>query len=225
MDLSSLRTGLYVRAAVPLSRWQMHEPPILYSFRRCPYAMRGRMALIASGVAYEHREILLRDKPAAMLAASPKGTVPVLVLANGQVIDESMDIMRWSLDQNDPEGWMAAADPGLVADYDGDFKHHLDYYKYAARHGENPLMHRAAGLAMLCQLDAKLGDRNYLGGSARGFSDIAIFPFVRQFASVDPAWFEAEAPQTLRRWLEGLISSDLFGRAMIRHPLWTAAAS
>ncbi|MBW8296313.1 glutathione S-transferase [Sphingopyxis sp.] len=203
----------------------MHAPPILYSFRRCPYAMRGRMALIASGVAYEHREILLRNKPAAMRAVSPKGTVPVLVLANGEVIDESIDIMRWALGQNDPEGWAAAGEPSLVADYDGAFKHHLDRYKYAPRYGEDPLMHRAAGLAMLLQLDARFADQDYLGGSAPGFGDIAIFPFVRQFAAVDPAWFETHAPQKLRRWLERLISSELFGRAMIRHPLWTAAAN
>jgi glutathione S-transferase len=180
------------------------------------------MALIASGVDYEHREILLRDKPAAMLAASPKGTVPVLVLANGQVIDESIDIMRWALNQNDPERWMAAAEPSLVAEYDGAFKYHLDHYKYAARHGEDPLMHRAAGLAMLCRLDAQLASRDYLSGNARGFGDIAIFPFVRQFAGVDRAWFEAQAPQKLQGWLERLISSDLFERAMIRRTLWTA---
>lgn len=199
----------------------MQALPILYSFRRCPYAMRARMALIASGVAYEHREILLRDKPAEMLAASPKGTVPVLILANGRVIDESIDIMRWALDQNDPEGWLAAAELGLVADYDGAFKYHLDRYKYAARYGENPLTHRAAGLAMLLRLDAQLADRDYLRGGARGFGDIAIVPFVRQFAGVDPAWFEAEAPQNLRGWLERLTSSDLFERAMVRRTLWT----
>lgn len=200
----------------------MQALPILYSFRRCPYAMRARMALIASGVAYEHREILLRDKPAAMLAASPKGTVPVLVLANGRVIDESIDIMRWALGQNDPEGWTAAAELSLIADYDSAFKHHLDRYKYAARYGEDPLAHRAAGLAMLLQLDARLADRDYLGGGARGLGDIAIFPFVRQFAGVDPGWFETEAPQNLRGWLERLISSDLFERAMVRRTLWTA---
>lgn len=200
----------------------MQAPPILYSFRRCPYAMRARMALAASRVAYEHREILLRDKPAAMLAASPKGTVPVLVLANGEVIDESIDIMRRALEQKDPEGWMASFEPGLLADYDSAFKHHLDRYKYAARYGEDPLAHRAAGLAMLLQLDAQLADRGYLGGNVRGFADIAIFPFVRQFAGVDPAWFEAEAPRNLRGWLDRLISSDVFERAMVRRTLWTA---
>lgn len=200
----------------------MQALPILYSFRRCPYAMRARMALIASGIAYEHREILLRDKPAAMLAASCKGTVPVLVLANGEVIDESIDIMRWALDQSDPEAWMASADPCLVGEYDGAFKHHLDRYKYAARYGEDPLVHRAAGLAMLSQLDARLCDQSYLGGSTRAFADIAIFPFVRQFAGVDPAWFETAAPYTVRGWLNRLVSSDLFERAMVRHRLWAA---
>lgn len=200
----------------------MQALPILYSFRRCPYAMRARMALIASGVAYEHREILLRDKPAAMLAASPKGTVPVLVLGNGEVIDESIDIMRWALGQSDPEAWMASAEPDLVAVYDGAFKYHLDRYKYAARYGEDPLVHRAAGLAMLFQLDARLGGRTYLGGSTRAFGDIAIFPFVRQFAGVDPAWFETEAPHNLRGWLERLIRSDLFERAMVKQTLWAA---
>jgi glutathione S-transferase len=204
---------------------RMPALPILYSFRRCPYAMRARMALIVSGITYEHREILLRDKPAAMLAASGKGTVPVLVLANGEVIDESIDIMRWALDQSDLEAWMASPEPDLVADYDGAFKHHLDRYKYAARYGEDPLVHRAAGLAMLFQLDERLGDRNYLGGSARAFGDIAIFPFVRQFAGVDSAWFEKAAPRNVQDWLERLISSDLFERAMARHRLWAADGS
>lgn len=199
--------------------------PILYSFRRCPYAMRARMALLISGITYEHREILLRDKSAEMLAASGKGTVPVLVLANGEVIDESIDIMRWALDQSDPEAWIAFPEPELVADYDGAFKQHLDRYKYAARYGEDPLVHRAAGLAMLVQLDARIGDRNYLGGSTRAFGDIAIFPFVRQFAGVDPAWFETAAPHKLRGWLERLVSSELFERAMARHRLWAADGS
>lgn len=200
----------------------MQTLPILYSFRRCPYAMRARMALIASGIAYEHREILLRDKPAAMLAASAKGTVPVLVLANGAVVDESIDIMRWALEQNDPEGWMASVEPGLLAGYDTAFKHHLDRYKYATRYGADPLIHRTAGLAMLVQLGAQLADRDYLGGSGRGFADIAIFPFVRQFAGVDLPWFEAEAPRNLRCWLDTLVSSDLFERAMVHRMLWRA---
>lgn len=195
--------------------------PILYSFRRCPYAMRARMALIVSGLAYEHREILLRDKPASMLAASPKGTVPVLVLADGRVIDESLNIMLWALEQSEPEGWLESADLALVADYDGAFKHHLDRYKYAARYGEDPLVHRAAAADMLWNLDAKLGAGDFLGSARRSLADIAVFPFVRQFAGVDPAWFELKAPPDVQRWLSGMTSSGLFARAMIRRPLWT----
>jgi len=194
--------------------------PILYSFRRCPYAMRARMALLASGISYEHREVLLRDKPAAMLAASPKGTVPVLVLADGNVIDESIYIMRWALGQSDPENWMARTDAALVADYDGAFKHHLDRYKYWGRYGVDPVEHRAAGLVMLAELDARTADHAYLGGATWGFSDVAVFPFVRQFAGVDPPWFEAHAPRRVREWLGALIASDLFARAMVRLAPW-----
>ena len=123
----------------------MRDSPILYSFRRCPYAMRARMALLTSGKIYTHREVLLRDKPAAMLAASPKGTVPILVLADGTAIEESMDIMHWALSQHDPEDWLPRADTNLVAKFDSVFKHHLDRYKYAGRYEVDPLHHRVAG--------------------------------------------------------------------------------
>lgn len=203
----------------------MNDIPILYSFRRCPYAMRARLALLVSGVSYEHREVVLRDKPAAMLAASPKGTVPVLVLADGTVIDESIDIMRWALWRSDPEDWLARGDAALVAEFDGAFKYHLDRYKYAGRHDADPLAHRAAGLAMLeGRLDVRLAERDYLDGAARGFGDIAIFPFVRQFAGTDPAWFADHAPRRVRDWLAGLVESDLFARAMIKVAPWAEAA-
>ncbi|MGQ2975000.1 MAG: glutathione S-transferase [Sphingopyxis sp.] len=194
--------------------------PILYSFRRCPYAMRARMALLVSGTIYAHREVELRDKPAAMLAASPKGTVPVLVLADGAVIDESIDIMHWALSQHDPEDWLPRADAALVAKFDGAFKHHLDRYKYAGRYDVDPLMHRAAGLAMLAELDERLKEQDYLGGATRGFSDMALFPFIRQFAGVDAEWFAAYAPQRVRHWLVIMVTSDLFGQAMIRIAPW-----
>lgn len=198
----------------------MPNIPILYSFRRCPYAMRARMALLVSATAYAHREVQLRDKPAAMLAASPKGTVPLLVLANGTVIDESIDIMRWALAQHDPEDWMPHADAALVATFDGAFKHHLDRYKYAKRYDVDPLVHRAAGLAMLTELDARLLERGYLGGATRGFNDIALFPFVRQFAGVDAEWFTVHAPRCVREWLASLVRSDLFERAMLSFAPW-----
>lgn len=200
----------------------MHDLPILYSFRRCPYAMRARLALLVSAAAYAHREVVLRDKPAAMLAASPKGTVPVLVLADGAVIDESIDIMRWALGRNDPEDWLARGDAALIAEFDGAFKHHLDRYKYAGRYDADPLAHRAAGLAMLVErLDVRLAERDYLDGAARGFCDMAIFPFVRQFAGTDPGWFADHAPRRVQDWLAGLVGSDLFERAMIRVTPWT----
>ncbi len=198
----------------------MSDIPILYSFRRCPYAMRARMALLVSGTGYAHREVVLRDKPAAMLAASPKGTVPVLVLRDGAVIDESLDIMRWALARHDPEDWLARGDAALVAIFDREFKHHLDRYKYAARHDADPLVHRDAGLAMLAGLDARLTGQDYLQGAARGLSDIALFPFVRQFAGVDAAWFAADAPRRVRDWLVRLVESDLFARAMVKVAPW-----
>lgn len=182
--------------------------------------MRARMALLTSGIAYAHREVLLRDKPAAMLAASPKGTVPVLVLVDGTVIDESIDIMRWALAQHDPEHWLPHANTELIDKFDGPFKHHLDRYKYANRYDVDPLTHRAAGLAMLVELDERLSGQNYLGCSTRGFSDIALFPFVRQFAAVDADWFATCAPVAVRKWLASLTASELFQRTMVPIAPW-----
>ena len=193
---------------------------VLYSFRRCPYAMRARMALLMSGARLEIREIVLRDKPAAMIAASPKATVPVLVLDDGQVIDESIDIIRWALGREDPEDWLAGDDNALIGRFDDRFKHHLDRYKYADRHGADPVEHRLAGLAMLQELEGRLASGGNLCREARSLADIAIFPFVRQFASVDRAWFDAQAIPGVRRWLAQHIGSPLFERAMVRLKPW-----
>ncbi|WP_066798310.1 glutathione S-transferase N-terminal domain-containing protein [Sphingomonas soli] len=196
---------------------------ILYSFRRCPYAIRARMALLVSGVAYEHREVRLRDKPPEMLAASPKGTVPVLVLSDGQVIDESLDIMRWALDRNDPEHWLAGDDTGLIAANDGAFKHHLDRYKYPDRHASDPLEHRAAALALLAPLEARLAAAPWLCGDTRTLTDAAITPFVRQFAAVDREWFDAQPLPALQRWLALQLASPLFAEVMRVHEQWRAS--
>jgi glutathione S-transferase len=172
----------------------MPDPlPILYSFRRCPYAMRARMAMAMaiSGVAFDLREIKLSAKPQAVLEASPKGTVPVLILPDGTVIDESLDIMRWALMQHDPEDWLARDDAALVAANDGGFKHALDRYKYPERYDGDALIHRACGLAFLVTLDHRLSSERQLGGPTRGLTDAAIMPFVRQFAGVDRSWFDA----------------------------------
>ncbi len=151
--------------------------PVLYSFRRCPYAMRARMALRVSDTPVEMREVVLRDKPAAMLKVSPKGTVPVLVLPAGGIVDESMGIMHWALMRNDPENWLAGDDHDVIATVDGPFKHHLDRYKYSSRYGSNCEEHRTAAEAILRRFDMRLADSAYLCGNARTLADIASFPF------------------------------------------------
>ena len=198
----------------------MGEIPILYSFRRCPYAMRARMAIAASGTPVRLREILLRDKPDEMLAASPKGTVPVLV-DSGKVIDESLDVMRWALARNDPEGWLARKDDALIKENDGPFKHHLDRYKYSTRYeGADAEEHRAGGFRFLQALEAHLADNDYLHGNERSFTDIAIFPFVRQFRIADKDWFDAAPIPNVQRWLKTLTASALFQSVMEKYPLW-----
>lgn len=194
--------------------------PILYSFRRCPYAMRARLALAVGGMAVELREVKLSAKPDAMLTASPKGTVPVLVLPNGTVIDQSIDIMRWALTQHDPEDWLSRNDPALAAANDGAFKHDLDRYKYPDRHGTQAETHRASGLVFLLEIEQRLARSAHLRGPARGFADAAIIPFVRQFAAVDPAWFAMQPLPNLQNWLSRYLTSDLFGAIMVRVPPW-----
>ena len=194
--------------------------PILYSFRRCPYAMRARMALAISKTAVEHREVVLRDKPSAMLEASPKGTVPVVVLDDGTVIEESIDVMRWSLGNSDPERWLAGDDTELIALIDGPFKHHLDRYKYSARHDSDPEEHRASAYAILERLEARLKDRKYLCGETRSMADIATFPFIRQFANSDREWFDAQPLPNLQQWLVEHLDSALFKQIMVKHDQW-----
>lgn len=195
--------------------------PILYSFRRCPYAMRARMAVAVSGVTVELREVVLRDKPPEMLEASPKGTVPVLLLPDGGVLEESLDIMRWALSQGDPEGWLAHDDQNLVSASDGPFKQALDRYKYPHRYDLiDGSAHRDAALMHLDALDTLLAAAPYLGGAGPAFTDIALFPFVRQFAATDTEWFAALPLPALQRWLSALIESDLFATIMTRYPQW-----
>ena len=200
--------------------------PVLYSFRRCPYAMRARMALHISGLEKEHREVVLRDKPAAMLEASPKGTVPVLVTDDGTVLEESLDIMRWALGKNDPEGWLERQDVELLEATDGPFKHHLDRYKYYTRYEDaDPLEHRAQCLDHLKRLNDRLEGQPNLCGEQRGFADIAIFPFVRQCANHDREWFEGAGIANVAAWLERHVTSDLFAAIMTKYPKWEPEAA
>ncbi|HAY05219.1 MAG TPA: glutathione S-transferase N-terminal domain-containing protein [Hyphomonas sp.] len=199
---------------------------VLYSFRRCPYAMRARMALAASGVPVRVREIILRDKPPEMLAASPKGTVPVLALTDGRVIDESLDVMHWALTQNDPEGWLsadAAETARLIAQNDGPLKHALDRYKYADLHKTNAESHRAAAMDILTSFAARIdANGGQLMGPAPTLADIAVFPFVRQFAATDTAFWSAHAPASLQSWLTAHTASARFAAIMAKFPRWQA---
>ena len=197
---------------------------VLYSFRRCPYAMRARMALHVSGASYEHREVVLRDKPAALLDVSPKGTVPVFVTDDGCVLEESLDIMNWALSKHDPEGWLAGSDAALIQANDGPFKHHLDRYKYATRYDDvDPGHHRAEALSHLSVLDARLHGQRNLCGEHRTLTDIALFPFIRQFANADREWFDAQDLPDLQAWLERHLSSDLFAAIMRKRDPWAPA--
>ena len=197
--------------------------PILYSFRRCPYAMRAHMALWASGQAYALREVVLKDKPAHMLELSPKGTVPVLLLPSGDVIDESLSVMAWALGQNDPLGWLdTTAEAGaLVQACDADFKSHLDRYKYASRYEDSdPLAHRQAGEQFVGRLDAILARSAHLSGECQTLADIAIAPFVRQFALADWDWFFDTPYVSVQRWLSAFIDTPPFTAVMDKFPPW-----
>jgi glutathione S-transferase len=196
--------------------------PILYSFRRCPYAMRARMALWVAGIAVELREVKLAAKPSELAEASPKATVPVLVLADGTVTDESLAIMRWALAQHDPEGWLAGDDPALIAVNDGPFKYHLDRAKYPGRYEDEGEDHRAAALALLAPLEARLEHGANLCGPARTLTDIALFPFIRQFAAIEPAWFAAQPLPRLQGWLERHAAAPLFTAIMPKFAPWHA---
>jgi len=194
---------------------------VLYSFRRCPYAMRARLAIAVSRTCCELRKVKLSSKPDAMLAASPKGTVPVLVLPDGEVIDESLDIMRWAPAKRDPECWLKGDDPALIDRNDGPFKHDLDRYKYPERYGVDPLNHRAMGLEFLRELDDRLERTIHLCGPVRSMADTAIMPFVRQFAAVDQKWFGELPLPRLQVWLADHISSEFFNMIMLRVAQWS----
>ena len=196
--------------------------PLLYTYRRCPYAMRARMAMLQAGAAFDAFEIVLRDKPAEMLALSPKGTVPVLRLPDGQVLEQSLDIMRWAfVETGDVEGWWARAQSpvnlDLLAICDGGFKHHLDRYKYPERFDgvDSRARHREQAVDVLLKpLEAQLQSTGQLGGPAPCATDIAIFPFVRQFAAVEPGWLEGQPLPALKAWLSDWLARPLFQAAM-----------
>jgi glutathione S-transferase len=196
--------------------------PILYSFRRCPYAIRARLALLASETYCAIREVKLSAKPAELIAASPKATVPVLVLPDGCVIDESLDIMRWALGHRDPARWLDRVDETLIATIDGPFKYHLDRAKYPDRYGEDGDRHRNGCIDLLRPIEDRLSRSSYLCGDELGLTDAAILPFVRQFALMDRDRFRALPMTHLQGWLDRFLISSLFESAMLRLAPWMA---
>jgi glutathione S-transferase len=192
---------------------------ILYSFRRCPYAMRARLALSSAAQSVTLREVVLRDKPAAFLQASPSGTVPCLV-SNGQVIDESLDIMIWALRQNDPEGWLSMPEAGWdwIARSDGPFKTALDQTKYTSRYPEaDPETQRQEAARFLTALDMQIDTWIFDQAS---IADYAILPFVRQFAFIDKPWFDQQSWPALQLWLDRFLTSPRFEAIMLKYPQW-----
>ena len=201
---------------------------ILYSFRRCPYAMRARLAIAVSGVQVVLREVELRDKPQALLDLSPKATVPVLVTVEKTVIDESIDIMFWALRQGDSADNLETLNEldlntakQMIHHNDNEFKYYLDRYKYADRYPqESQHYYRQQAERTLLILEKKLAQNTYLLTSTLSLADLAIFPFIRQFAFVDKTWFDASPYPHLKRWLEVLISMPLFELIMTKYPKW-----
>ncbi|MCK5335204.1 MAG: glutathione S-transferase, partial [Gammaproteobacteria bacterium] len=199
-----------------------------YSFRRCPYAMRARLAITISAVSIELREVVLRDKPQQLLDISAKATVPVLLLQNGKVIDESLDIMLWALSLSDPDNLLYSDEPSqlpsmlsLIGRFDNEFKTHLENYKSAKRyHDDCKVDHRWQCEAFILELDHRLSKQKYLMGDKPSLVDYAILPYIRQFARVDRQWFTQAPYPHLQHWLKIHLTSVLFSKAMIKYPLW-----
>ena len=197
--------------------------PILYSFRRCPYAMRARMALAYSKITYEHREILLSNRPDSLYEISPKGTVPVLQLSDGIIIDESIDVMKWCLDINDPNDWykeQCIEQDNLIINNDTNFKYWLDRYKYHIRYKEQSFEEYQNQVKKIFnEYNLRLDKQSFLMGDKISLSDIALMPFVRQAAHVDLDWFKKNF-LSLSQWLEKFKVSPLFTSIMKKYEIW-----
>jgi glutathione S-transferase len=199
---------------------------ILYSFRRCPYAIRARLALLQAGTVVELREVDLKRKPGELLALSPAATVPVLDLGGGEVLTQSLDIVRWALGEHDADGWLTRGnttrDAHLVALTDGEFKQALDRTKYPERFPEQTAdaSREAAERCLIAPLEAALANSPYLGGDVPNWADASVFPFVRQFAAIDAARWTASPWPANQRWLANWQSSPLFAACMVKVAVW-----
>ncbi|UWR03683.1 glutathione S-transferase [Ruegeria conchae] len=201
----------------------MAHHPIFWTFRRCPYAIRARLALLSSGVRVELREILLRDKPATFLQTSPSGTVPALRLPD-RVLDESLEIMIWALQQNDPQRLLEMPQAGwhLIEVNDGPFKATLDHTKYATRYPDlDPKVERNKAASYLHNLDERLAGRSWLFGSRPTIADLALLPFVRQFAHIDRMWFDGQEWLNLTSWLNRFLECEAFLQVMNKYSPWS----
>lgn len=197
----------------------------LYSFRRCPYAIRARMALSYAEIRVGVREVKLSDKPVELIQVSPKATVPVLVLDSGEIIDESLDIMLWAIKQSDPKNWLSPSlEPkifNLIHRNDFEFKPLLDNYKYpqSSKMG-NPLLYREQALPFLSELNTLLSNNQFLLSNTTSLTDIAVFPFIRQFCMVDKEWFMQSPFTKLTDWLTYFLTSPIFLNVMQKYSPW-----
>ena len=203
------------------------EYPILYTFRRCPYAMRARFAIRSSKIKVEVREIKLQEKPSEFLKSSPKGTVPVLITKSGQVLEESLDIINWALNINDPDKWLRKGNlqekeiKNLLDELEIKFKTNLDKYKYPSRFSEiDPHLHRDKNLCFLEKLNSYLRNNKSLNCEHLTFLDYAVFPFIRQFRNVDQEWFDKLNFSLLNNWLNQIIDSEDFSSIMKKFKKW-----
>ncbi|OED71339.1 glutathione S-transferase [Vibrio splendidus ZS-139] len=202
--------------------------PILYSLRRCPYAMRGRMGIALSQQQVLLREIVTKDKPSELLASSPKGTVPVLILPDGQIVEQSLDVMNWALQQNDPQDLLRSSNSALsesvhqlIKMNDEEFIGYLEKYRASVRYRNDDVEQRR----QLCEgfisvLENKLANRDYLFGNTPSLADFAVMPFVSQFVRVEKKWFVQSDYQNVGRWLRAHLESKLYGQVMKQYPLW-----
>ena len=208
-----------------MTNFDYKETLVLYSFRRCPYAIRGRMSLYKAGFIIELREVDLKNKPEQMLKASPKGTVPVLILPKGKVIDESLDIMKWALNKNDPDGWLNTDKTKmqfLIERNDNKFKRALDRYKYPNRYpNENCKGARETCTEILNDLNNRLKKHKNILSNTVSMADIALLPFIRQCALVDTEWFYNLHMPRLHDWLQRHLDSTIFKSIMIKSTVWT----
>lgn len=202
--------------------------PILYSLRRCPYAMRGRMGIALSKQQVLLREIVTKDKPSELLASSPKGTVPVLVLPDGQIIEQSLDVMNWALQQNDPQDLLRSSNPTLsqqvhqlIKVNDDEFIGHLEKYRASIRYRNiDTEQRRQACEGFISNLETLLTDQAYFFGETPSLADFAVMPFVSQFVRVEKKWFVQSEYQNVGRWLRAHLESKLYTQVMKQYPLW-----